>query len=179
VTTDKLKHSVRSSSEFCDVFPSLFLLAEVLYFRLLKPQASSLKPQTIHLSWILKRRHYLAGITDEMWRNETMSLSKLRPAAAVPVSCWYCDITLRHMYRLICYNTDCRSQWPRGLKHELYSLVRKLGSWVRIPLKAWISVFVLSCVHVARRSPTVCVKNIMKLKKMQGPTKGCRAMMNK
>jgi hypothetical protein len=28
-----------------------------------------------------------------------------------------------------------RSQWPRGLRHELSSLVRKLGSWVRIPLK--------------------------------------------
>jgi hypothetical protein len=32
------------------------------------------------------------------------------------------------------------SQWPRGLKHELSSLTRKLGSWVRIPLKTWMSV---------------------------------------
>jgi hypothetical protein len=45
----------------------------------------------------------------------------------------------------------CRSQWPRGLSHELSSLARTLGSWVRIPLKAWMSVcvysvFVLSCV---------------------------------
>jgi hypothetical protein len=45
----------------------------------------------------------------------------------------------------------CRSQWPRGLKHELSALARTLGSWVRISLKAWMSVcvyslFVLYCV---------------------------------
>jgi hypothetical protein len=34
----------------------------------------------------------------------------------------------------------CRSQWPRGLRHELSSLARTLGSWVRIPLKIWMSV---------------------------------------
>jgi hypothetical protein len=33
-----------------------------------------------------------------------------------------------------------RSQWPRGLGHELSSLGRMLGTWVRIPLKAWMSV---------------------------------------
>jgi hypothetical protein len=44
-----------------------------------------------------------------------------------------------------------RSQWPRGLRHELSSPARALGSWVRIPLKECMcdcvsSVFVLSCV---------------------------------
>jgi hypothetical protein len=44
-----------------------------------------------------------------------------------------------------------RSQWPRGLRHEPSSLAGTLGSWVRIPLKAWMSVgvysvFVLFCV---------------------------------
>jgi hypothetical protein len=33
-----------------------------------------------------------------------------------------------------------RSQWPRGLWHEPPSPVRKLGSWVRIPFEAWMSV---------------------------------------
>jgi hypothetical protein len=33
-----------------------------------------------------------------------------------------------------------RSQWPRDLRHELSSLARTLGSWVRIPLKSWMSV---------------------------------------
>jgi hypothetical protein len=44
-----------------------------------------------------------------------------------------------------------RSQWPRGLRHELSSPPRRLGSWVWISLDAWMfvyvySVFVLSCV---------------------------------
>jgi hypothetical protein len=43
----------------------------------------------------------------------------------------------------------CQSQWPRGLRLELTSPARTLGSWVRSPLKAWMSVFVLSCVSVA------------------------------
>jgi hypothetical protein len=36
-----------------------------------------------------------------------------------------------------------RSQWPRGLRHELSSLAQPLGSWIRIPLEVWISV----CIH--------------------------------
>jgi hypothetical protein len=44
-----------------------------------------------------------------------------------------------------------RSQWPRGLGHKLPSPARTLGSWVQIPLEAFMSVcvysvFVLSCV---------------------------------
>jgi hypothetical protein len=47
-----------------------------------------------------------------------------------------------------------RSQWPRGLRHELSSLAPTLGSWIRIPLNAWMSVCafilcVLFCVQVA------------------------------
>jgi hypothetical protein len=44
-----------------------------------------------------------------------------------------------------------RSQWPHVLRHELSSLARTLGSWVPIPLEAWMSVlcafilFVLFC----------------------------------
>jgi hypothetical protein len=48
------------------------------------------------------------------------------------------------------FNAD-HSGRPRGLTHELSSLARKLGSWVRIPLEACksvcdYSVFVLFCV---------------------------------
>jgi hypothetical protein len=52
------------------------------------------------------------------------------------------------------YN-ERRSQWLRGLSHELSSLSRTLGSWVRIPLKGIdvcvcvYSVFMLSCAQVA------------------------------
>jgi hypothetical protein len=64
-----------------------------------------------------------------------------------------------------------RSQWPRGLRHELHSPAQTLGSWVRVSLEAGMfvcvcSVFVLPCVQVAAlrradlrpRSPTDCVK---------------------
>jgi hypothetical protein len=37
-----------------------------------------------------------------------------------------------------------RSQWRRGLRHEMSSRARTLGSWIRIPLKARIFVCVYS-----------------------------------
>jgi hypothetical protein len=40
----------------------------------------------------------------------------------------------------------CRPQRPRGLRHEINSPVRTLGSWVWIPIGAWISVCVFVCV---------------------------------
>jgi hypothetical protein len=51
-----------------------------------------------------------------------------------------------------------RLQWPRGLRHELFSLAWTLGSWVRMPLKACIyvcdySVFVLGSGLVTDWSP--------------------------
>jgi hypothetical protein len=33
-----------------------------------------------------------------------------------------------------------KSQWVCGLRHELSLSARTLGSWVRIPIKAWMSV---------------------------------------
>jgi hypothetical protein len=50
----------------------------------------------------------------------------------------------------LCIIFKSRSQWPSGLRHELSSLARTLGSWVRILLKGMdvcvcvYSVFVLS-----------------------------------
>jgi hypothetical protein len=38
---------------------------------------------------------------------------------------------------------DGRSEWSRGLRHEISSSTRTLGSWVRIPLEAWMSAFIL------------------------------------
>jgi hypothetical protein len=35
-------------------------------------------------------------------------------------------------------------QWPCGLRHELSSLTRTLGPWVRIQLKAWMCVCIYS-----------------------------------
>jgi hypothetical protein len=47
-----------------------------------------------------------------------------------------------------------QTQWPRGLRHEPSSPARTPGSWVRIPIEAWMSVcvyyvFVLFCVQIA------------------------------
>jgi hypothetical protein len=41
-----------------------------------------------------------------------------------------------------------RSQWPRGLRHEPSSPARTLGSWVGIPLEAWMSYLRSLCVCV-------------------------------
>jgi hypothetical protein len=84
---------------------------------------------------------------------------------------------------ILCYwSFTSRSRWPRGLRHELFSLARMLGSWVRIPLKAWMSVCV--CVRyrpcdgliTCPRSPIVDVKRLRNWRRVQGPTKGCRAV---
>jgi hypothetical protein len=84
-------------------------------------------------------------------------------------------------------NQFCRSQWPRGLRHELPSLALKLGSWVRIPLKTWLSVYVFSvfvfCVYAAvlrwtdppsKKTYRLCTRS-RNWKSGQGPIKGFRA----
>jgi hypothetical protein len=56
---------------------------------------------------------------------------------------------------LFCFSESLRrSQWPRGLRHELSSPARTLGSWVRISLKAWlfVSVFLFIYVQALRRA---------------------------
>jgi hypothetical protein len=89
------------------------------------------------------------------------------------------------MYFLGDCSEICRSQWPRGVRHELSSPAQTLASWVRIPLEAWMSVFVYSvCVQVAilrradppsKESYRLCI-GLRNRKSGQGPTKGCRAI---
>jgi hypothetical protein len=69
-------------------------------------------------------------------------------------------------------SVESRSQWPRCLRHEMSSPARRLETWVRISLKAWMfvciySIFSLSCVGSGLTSvwspvqgvlPTVCKK---------------------
>jgi hypothetical protein len=82
-----------------------------------------------------------------------------------------------------------RLEWPRSLRHELSSSAQTLGSWVRIPLEAWMSVcvysvFILSGVQVAalRRADPPCeesyrlYKKMKKMKSGQGPTEGYRVI---
>jgi hypothetical protein len=69
---------------------------------------------------------------------------------------WWIDLlsTYKSWLQITTTLLQSRSQWTRGLKHERSSPTRTLGSWVRIPLEAWMSVcvyslFVLFCVQVA------------------------------
>jgi hypothetical protein len=51
---------------------------------------------------------------------------------------WFPNLNLFHKQR------KCRSQWPRGLRHETHSPSQTLGSWVRIQLETWMSARVSS-----------------------------------
>jgi hypothetical protein len=84
----------------------------------------------------------------------------------------------------------CLLQWRRGIRHELSSPARTIGSWFRIPLAVWMSlcvysVFVLFCLYVAtlrradpssKESYRLCIGLRNKKKRGQGPTKSCRAI---
>jgi hypothetical protein len=85
----------------------------------------------------------------------------------------------KHLYRLSLARS--RSQWQRSLRDELSSLARTLGSWVRIPLEAWMSVlwtFIL-CVGSGLATDWSPVQEVLetvyrtkKLKKRRRPNKG-------
>jgi hypothetical protein len=51
-----------------------------------------------------------------------------------------------------CFIFRGRSQWPRGLRHELSSPAPTLRSWVRIPLEAWMFVCGLCAFILCLRS---------------------------
>jgi hypothetical protein len=88
-------------------------------------------------------------------------------------------------FSLILYTYECRSQWLRGLRHEMSSSARTLVSWARIPLEELMSVyvysvFVLSCIYVSalrradplsKESYRLC-KRITKLMKQSETDKG-------
>jgi hypothetical protein len=94
-------------------------------------------------------------------------------------------------------NIICLSQWPCSLRHETSSSPQKLGSRVRIPFEAWMSVrvysvSVLSCLGSGLatglfprpRSPTNCLQDSQfqinsDEEKARGPyTKGIRRRRN-
>jgi hypothetical protein len=80
---------------------------------------------------------------------------------------------------------SCWSQWPCGIRHKPFSPAQTLVSWVRIPLKAWMSVCAYSlCVGNGLVTGSSAVqgvlpsaqKKISNWKSGQGLTKGCRAI---
>jgi hypothetical protein len=78
-------------------------------------------------------------------------------------------VILEFYFKVHIYAYSDHNFRPRGLRHELSSPARTLGSWVRIPLKSWMFVCVYS-VFVCRyqpcdelitrpRSPTDCLQD--------------------
>jgi hypothetical protein len=70
---------------------------------------------------------------------------------------------------------DVADQWQRGLRHELSSPARTLGSWVRILFKTLMSVLVAGLRRVDHSSKEfyrLC-KILRNWRRGQGPTKGC------
>jgi hypothetical protein len=84
-------------------------------------------------TWLVQRAYRITWTTCGGHKNEN----------------WACESACR--YDCLVYKAMGWSQRPGGLRHGLSSLARTLGSWVRIPLKSWMSlcfyyVFVFSCV---------------------------------
>jgi hypothetical protein len=51
------------------------------------------------------------------------------------------EITIKFFF---CTCAGCQLHWPRGLRHEPFWTARTVGTWIRIPLEAWMSVCVYS-----------------------------------
>jgi hypothetical protein len=72
-----------------------------------------------------------------------------QPQAATQSIYLHCDLLNSVLLFGLLYSpvsNDSRSQWPLGLRHEPSSPAQTLGSWVRNPLEAWMSVCVYSVV---------------------------------
>jgi hypothetical protein len=102
-------------------------------------------------------------INDRQIFTSQTGLYFLRFSGSIDQKSKFINTKARHWTFFLSSCIQCRSQWPRGLRHELSSPVQTLGSWVRIPLETWMSlcvysVFVLSCVQVAalRRADRPC-----------------------
>jgi hypothetical protein len=95
----------------------------------------------------------------------------------------------RHFHFVVGIICRCRSHWTWGVRHELSLLARTLGSWVWIPLRAWMSVCVYSvCIVLcvgsgpetgwspSKESYRLCIGS-RNWKSGQCPTKGCRGII--
>jgi hypothetical protein len=103
---------------------------------------------------ILRKLSYLFSIYNVNSNPHTRDLEILNTQNLFSVR-WTCQgMTCPKRYFRENIPSVCRSQWPRGLRHELSSSAQTLGSWVRIALEArmsmcFYSAFVLSCVQVS------------------------------
>jgi hypothetical protein len=97
---------------------------------------------------------YLLGTLSSREKRQLLEAHHSYPASAEVSNAWivgyFAALSMSKLQRwimgMVKYELS-RSQLSRGLRHEPSSPARTQGSWVRIPLKAWISVH-LFCVCV-------------------------------
>jgi hypothetical protein len=82
---------------------------------------------------------WLVAVIVSVFLNYTRLTTHLLASIPTYLPTTYIQITINAFIHT--YTDTCRSQWPRGLRHELSSLVLTLGSWVRISLKVCMSVY--------------------------------------
>jgi hypothetical protein len=117
---------------------------------------------------------------DELWGVKLLAACLLNVVARL----WHTREIQFISLSKVDYRMRRRSQWPRRQRHELSSL----RSWVRIQLKAWMSIlcaFIL-CVGRGLATDWFPVQGVLligpayrikKLKSGQGPINGCRAIV--
>jgi hypothetical protein len=80
---------------------------------------------------------------ESIFTRERQRQLSVRPSRGTSITSPEC-LPIRNKQFRVTVASNCRSQWPHGLRHESSSPARTLGSWVRIPLEVWMSVCVYS-----------------------------------
>jgi hypothetical protein len=73
---------------------------------------------------------------------ERFGLKDFRTIPRIYIYIYEDSIPYFHLYFCISKEVHGRSQWPRGLRHELSLPDPTLKSWIRIPREEWMFVFV-------------------------------------
>jgi hypothetical protein len=104
---------------------------------------SSLTPNKIFYALILVRdkSYWYKRLADfHILTNSAVTGNNL--SILKPLICGKCPKNVSQLSERFVLTADMhsasRSQWPRCLTHEPFSPPRTLGSWVRIPLEAWM-----------------------------------------
>jgi hypothetical protein len=81
----------------------------------------------------------------DYWESTLHCFSVILDLTVRVLYCYFLSLVKGSILSLNSTAQSGRSQWPRGLKAWVLA-AWILRSWVRMPLKAWVFVFVLCCV---------------------------------